>query len=96
MDPALIMDDAIEIEDEAVVDVKSIDKDDKYLQHEYTFWCFMKSRADGDWKPKPLANFRSIKQFWNVYQFLKRPSQLEQGTMYNFFRKGIEPAWEDE
>ena len=55
----------------------------------------MKSRADGDWKPKPIANFGTVRSFWNVNQYLKRPSQLEQGTMYNCFTKGVEPAWED-
>ena len=64
MDPALIMDDdAIEIEED---DVKLVDAQDKRLQKEYTFWCFMKSRAEGDWKPKPVANFATIKQFWQV------------------------------
>ena len=66
MDPALIMDDdAIEIEEES--GLKLVDKNDKLLQKEYTFWCFMKSRAEGDWKPKPLATFGTIKNFWNVY-----------------------------
>ena len=42
---------------------------------------------------KPLANFGTIKQFWGMYQHLKRPSQL-QNTVLNIFLQGIKPAWE--
>ena len=52
------------------------------LQKEYTFWVFMKSSSN-DWKPKPIAHFKTVKEFWSVYQHLKRPSQLEAGTMIN-------------
>jgi len=58
------------------------------LQHEYTFWVFMKSSSN-DWKPKPIAHFKTVGEFWSVYQHLKRPSQLEAGTMINLFIKGI-------
>ena len=65
------------------------------LQHEYTLWVFMNSLANDGWKPKKMASFGNITQFWNVYQHMKRPNELEHGTMINLFVKGIEPAWED-
>ena len=94
-DPAIMVDDAIETVNEKSNKCDLIDDQDQRLQKEYTFWVFMKSRADGDWKPKPIASFGTIRSFWNVYQYLKRPSQLEQGTMFHCFTKGVEPAWED-
>lgn len=76
MDPALLM------EDDAVV---ADDSELLHLQREYTFWIFIKSsnRAADDWKPKPIANFQSVQDFWSIYQHLKRPNQLEAGTMIN-------------
>ena len=39
------------------------------LQREFTFWVFIKSsnRAADDWKPKPIANFKTVQEFWSVY-----------------------------
>ena len=67
------------------------------LEHQYTFWVFIKSsnRAADDWKPKKIATMKSMQEFWSVYQHLKRPNQLETGTQINLFRKDILPAWED-
>ena len=68
------------------------------LEREYTFWVFIKSsnRAADDWKPKQIANFKTVQEFWSVYQHIKRPNELEPGTQINLFVKGIQPAWEDE
>ena len=46
------------------------------LEHEYTFWVFIKSsnRAADDWKPKKIATMKSMQEFWSVYQHLKRPN----------------------
>ena len=65
-----------------MLDPAILGDDEKALQKPYTFWVFVKSRAD-DWKPKPIANFSTASEFWGVYQHLKRPSQLETGTMIN-------------
>ena len=67
------------------------------LERQYTFWVFIKSsnRAADDWKPKPIASFKTVQEFWSVYQHIKRPNELEQGTQINMFVKGIQPAWED-
>ena len=49
---------------------------DMMLEHEYTFWVFIKSsnRAADDWKPKKIATMKSMQEFWSVYQHLKRPN----------------------
>ena len=92
MDPALI------IEDEAIEESKALEEvpqKGQALQNSFTLWVFMNSLANDGWKPKKMASFGNVDQFWNVYQHLKRPSDLEHGTMLNLFVKGIEPAWED-
>ena len=78
MDPALLM------EDDAVV-AEDSSPELLNLQRDYTFWIFIKSsnRAADDWKPKPIANFSTVQDFWSIYQHLKRPNQLEAGTMIN-------------
>ena len=68
------------------------------LEREYTFWVLIKSsnRAADGWKPKQIASFKTVQEFWSVYQHIKRPNELEPGTQINLFVKGIQPAWEDE
>ena len=34
-----------------------------------------------------------MEQFWRVYSFQKRPSELASGD-YHLFREGIKPIWE--
>ena len=85
MDPALIIDDA------PADNAKAQGK----LQNAFTLWVFMTSIANDGWKPRKMASFSTTAEFWNVYSYLKRPSDLEQGTQLNFFVKGVEPAWED-
>ena len=36
-----------------------------------------------------------VEHFWRVFNNIKPPSMLEIGTNYHFFRKGIQPLWED-
>ena len=66
-----------------------------HLQSEYTLWVFMNSMSNDGWKPRQMASFGTVPQFWNVYQHMKRPSEMEHGTMINLFVKNVEPAWED-
>ena len=84
MDPALLMEDDAVVADDKSPELLS-------LQRDYTFWIFIKSsnRAADDWKPKPIANFRTVQDFWSIYQHLKRPNQLEAGTMINLVSKTI-------
>ena len=43
---------------------------------------------------KQLATFRTIEQFWGMYQHLQRPSKIPAGTQFNLFVEGIKPIWE--
>lgn len=44
---------------------------------------------------KPIATVSTVEEFWNVYDYLTRPSDLPTTTDYHFFRAHIKPTWED-
>lgn len=72
------------------------------LQYEWTFWStrtnvIKQVRSAEMWTQK-VANIytvTSIEEFWSVFNNLKNPSQLPTRGDYFFFKKGINPAWED-
>ena len=64
------------------------------LQHEYSVFARQIS-FDFEKAMKPMANFSTIAQFWNLYSHVKRPSDFEKDTCLNVFIKGIQPKWED-
>ncbi|UYV81009.1 EIF4E2, partial [Cordylochernes scorpioides] len=37
-----------------------------------------------------------VEQFWSLYCFLVRPSELAQQSDFHLFKSGIKPMWEDE
>lgn len=46
---------------------------------------------------KTMATIDTVEDFWEVYNWLKRPAHLPTTatTDYHFFRSGIKPTWED-
>eukprot|EP00523_Entomoneis_sp_CCMP467_P008799 CAMPEP_0168734724 /NCGR_PEP_ID=MMETSP0724-20121128/8962_1 /TAXON_ID=265536 /ORGANISM="Amphiprora sp., Strain CCMP467" /LENGTH=266 /DNA_ID=CAMNT_0008781839 /DNA_START=44 /DNA_END=841 /DNA_ORIENTATION=+ len=44
---------------------------------------------------RTIASVKTVESFWEVYNYLKRPSDLPTTTDYHFFRNGIKPTWED-
>ena len=83
MDPALILEDDAPASSELS------------LQYDYSFWYINVKEQDG-WNPENFGSFRTVQQFWKVFQYLKRPSELSVGSQIFLFRKGIRPEWEDE
>lgn len=78
---------------------------DNQLSGAFTFWYqkFQKTEST-DFKNTlhSVATLSTPQEFWNYYQHLKRPSQLEDGNFCLYlgsylylFRKGIKPIWED-
>lgn len=72
------------------------------LQHQWTLWYDAKRHNQPQGDPSDWVNtlmevksFASVEEFWGLYTFLKKPSALEVGATYNFFKKGVKPAWED-
>lgn len=71
------------------------------LEYEWTFWCTNTKvktvKTTEMWQAK-VANVytvRTLEEFWSVFNNLKSPSQLPARGDYFFFKKGINPAWED-
>lgn len=44
---------------------------------------------------KHICTVSTVEEFWETYNFLKRPNDLPTTTDYHFFRDGIKPTWED-
>lgn len=44
---------------------------------------------------RQIASVSTVEQFWSIYDYLVRPSDLPNTTDYHFFREGIKPTWED-
>ena len=44
---------------------------------------------------KHVSTVRTVEEFWETYNYLRRPNDLPTTTDYHFFRDGIKPTWED-
>lgn len=42
-----------------------------------------------------IGDFETVENFCRYFNWLKPPSQLEAGSNYHLFKKGIKPMWED-
>jgi translation initiation factor 4E len=49
------------------------------------------------WKENLLScgTFRTIEEFWRIYNNIRPPSTLSMNSNYSIFRVGISPSWED-
>lgn len=77
------------------------------LLNAWTFWyfmgdCFKQFRDQGRteteaWNmcQKNLSTVDTIEGFWQVFNHIERPSRINLGCDYCFFKKGIEPDWAD-
>jgi translation initiation factor 4E len=44
---------------------------------------------------KTIQTVHTVEEFWETYNYLKRPNDLASTTDYHFFREGVKPTWED-
>ena len=67
------------------------------LEFEWSFW-FFKNNRDSEWKDNIilLTTVDNVEDFWSVYNHLRPVTDLHEGCDYMFFKKGIQPMWEDE
>eukprot|EP00658_Telonema_sp_P-2_P044068 TRINITY_DN31937_c0_g1_i1.p1 TRINITY_DN31937_c0_g1~~TRINITY_DN31937_c0_g1_i1.p1 ORF type:complete len:190 (-),score=43.81 TRINITY_DN31937_c0_g1_i1:364-933(-) len=42
-----------------------------------------------------VGSFDSVSRFWQLYNHLKKPDQVELNSNYHLFKEGIKPMWED-
>jgi len=78
------------------------------LENAWTFWYFMgdefkrlmssPGRSDTEaWNmcTKNLSTVDTIEDFWQVFNYIERPSRINIDCDYCFFKKGIHPDWAD-
>ncbi|GJQ13323.1 hypothetical protein GpartN1_g5114.t1 [Galdieria partita] len=44
---------------------------------------------------KRVATFRTVEEFWGVFNHIPQPSQIAPKADFHIFKDGIEPKWED-
>lgn len=64
------------------------------MYNSYTLFAMNNAQGWDAKNIKPMANFSTIDQFWAMYQQMKRPNAMPDGTTLNMFIKGIKPEWE--
>uniref|UniRef100_A0A915NAD3 eIF-4F 25 kDa subunit n=1 Tax=Meloidogyne javanica TaxID=6303 RepID=A0A915NAD3_MELJA len=74
--------------------------DEHALEHSYIFSYFMRPQEKFDPEDyaifvQPVARISSVEQFWLIYRFIKRPSDLTEKVDFHLFKEGIKPVWED-
>lgn len=45
---------------------------------------------------KVIGKFDSGKEFWNIYEHMKRASTIDMGCQYFCFKENIKPFWDDQ
>jgi len=67
------------------------------LQHTWTLW-YKDTDQSKSWKENlnEIESFDTVEDFWSLYNHIKPPSEINIGSDYSLFKKGIWPMWEDE
>lgn len=69
------------------------------LHRNWTLWYDSKKTLKGDDWEGSLVHINTIgtvEDFWVMHNHTKRPSSIEVGANYHFFREGVKPMWEDD
>lgn len=45
---------------------------------------------------KQIHEFSTVENFWRMYNNIKAPSEISNGSNYHMFLNGVKPMWEDE
>ncbi|KAH8302779.1 hypothetical protein KR044_010739 [Drosophila immigrans] len=66
------------------------------LQNTWTLWYLEHDRSKS-WEDmqNEITSFDTVEDFWSLYNHIKPPSEIKQGSDYSLFKKGIRPMWED-
>lgn len=66
------------------------------LENSWSFW-FYKNEKSKEWKDNLvfITTVDFVEDFWAVYNHLQPVSKLSAGCDYMFFKKDIQPMWED-
>jgi len=69
------------------------------LKYKWTLWYDVPDKTSKVWATnmKAVITVSSVEDFWRMYNNIARPTELlDRGSsIYNFFKEGITPTWED-
>ncbi|KAG6545188.1 hypothetical protein Mapa_013300 [Marchantia paleacea] len=69
------------------------------LEHGWTFWFDnpngKSKQATWGSSLRPVYTFKTVEDFWCLYNNVLQPSHLIAGADFHCFKVGIEPKWED-
>ncbi|CAI5720529.1 unnamed protein product [Hyaloperonospora brassicae] len=71
------------------------------IQNTYSFWYIKRNTGNKavsesyEKSIKGLGNFKTVQDFWKIYNHLVRPNDLPNTMDYHLFKTGIKPMWED-
>ncbi|GMR31822.1 hypothetical protein PMAYCL1PPCAC_02017, partial [Pristionchus mayeri] len=65
------------------------------LRQSWTYW-YLNDNRSMNWEDrlKKICTFKTVEDFWALYNNIKTPSQLNVTCDYNVFKEGIDPMWE--
>ena len=69
-----------------------------FTEHNYEGNKIRKNLKSNDYEESltKIGSFKNKKDFWKLYQHLKKPKECESGIEYYLFKNNIKPIWEDE
>ncbi|KAG6977742.1 hypothetical protein JG688_00000052 [Phytophthora aleatoria] len=71
------------------------------IQNMYSFWYIKRNTGNKavsesyEKSIKGLGDFKTVQDFWKIYNHLVRPNDLPNTMDYHLFKTGIKPMWED-
>lgn len=91
------------VDESKTVEIEIIKHEDEYklpehpLNNEWNLYISVKNRSD-NWmdKIKNIHTVNSIESFWQMYNNMREASELVFPYDYYFFKKDIQPMWEDD
>lgn len=68
------------------------------LQCSWTLWYDYPNKKAVSWEDnlQHVYTFNTVEDFWSVFNHIKPPSALGNGSNYHLFKEGIRPMWEDQ
>ena len=66
------------------------------LNDNWTLW-YDPPQNPSEWKDltTSLSTISTVEEFWQLYNCIKSPTNLNEGSNYHLFKKNIKPTWED-
>lgn len=86
-----------EIASAVVVPVQSVPKVMKHpLNSKWTLYYYRPDK-NRDWNEcqHKIHVINTVEEFWSLFNHLKKPSEIQSGGDYSFFKNDIQPMWED-